>query len=355
MDSSNKNYHFPLMLLAVIALIAAAWAGLLRLGWQWPALQPQLPLSHGPLMVAGFFGTLISLERAVAAGKRWTYLSPLLNGVGGVLLASGVGGQIGPILLSLGSAWLVLVFVVVLRQHLAGYTLVMALGAVALLVGNLLWLFGWPVYTFVLWWAGFLVLTIAGERLELSRMVPRSQFSNTSFALVTVLYLAGLVVMLLAWDWGVHIASAGILGLAIWLLRYDIARRTVQQEGLTRFIAVCLLSGYGWLLFSGVMGLIYGGVAAGPIYDAMLHGVFLGFVFAMVFGHAPIIFPAVLGLNIQYRPPFYIPLALLHASLLLRTVGELAGLGWARLWGGLINVIVVMMYFGMIAVFRGHE
>ena len=54
------------MLLAFVILTAAAWAGLLRLGWAWPVLQPTLPVSHGPLMVAGFFGTLIALERAVA-------------------------------------------------------------------------------------------------------------------------------------------------------------------------------------------------------------------------------------------------------------------------------------------------
>ncbi len=348
METNNKLYHLPLMLLAILTMIAAAWAGLIRLGWGWPALQPTLPINHGPLMVAGFFGTLISLERAVALGKRWTYLGPLMSGLGGILLAFGVNTIAGPVLLAMGSLWLVIIFAVVLKQHLTSYTVVMALGALALLVGNLLWLFGWPIYQFVLWWAGFLVLTIAGERLELSRMMPRTQFSIIAFVLTTVLYLAGMIVMLISWDLGVRVAGVGLIGLAIWLLRYDIARRTVKQDGLTRFIAVCLLSGYVWLLGSGGLSLIYGGVVAGPIYDAMLHGIFLGFVFAMVFGHAPIIFPAVLGLDIRYRSSFYIPLVLLHLSLLLRTAGELAGLSWARLWGGLINVVAVMIYFGMI-------
>ena len=39
----------------------------------------------------------------------------------------------------------------------------------------------------------------------------------------------------------------------------------------------------------------------------------LGFVFSMVFGHAPIIFPAVLRVAVPYHPVFYVPLALLHA------------------------------------------
>lgn len=349
MEINAKTLNAPIMFLAILTLVAAAWAGIIRLGWGWPALHPKLAISHGPLMVAGFFGTLISLERAVALGKGWSYLGPLMSGLGGILLAFGINHIIAPILLTLGSLWLVIIFAVVLQQHLAGYTIVMALGALTLLVGNLLWLFDWPIHHFVFWWAGFLVLTIAGERLELSRMMPRTRFIHYTFGLTTFVYLVGLVVLLINWDLGIRLAGMGLIGLALWLLRYDIARRTVLQAGLTRYIAICLLSGYVWLLISGGLSLIYGGVVAGPLYDAMLHGIFLGFVFAMIFGHAPIIFPAVLGLDIQYRPIFYTPLILLHLSLLVRTAGEMAGFGWARLWGGLINVLAVLIYMGMIS------
>jgi hypothetical protein len=86
-----------------------------------------------------------------------------------------------------------------------------------------------------------------------------------------------------------------MLALALWLLRYDIARYTVRKTGLTRFIAVCLLSGYIWLGLSGLLALRFGGVTAGFQYDALLHTLFVGFVISMIFGHAPIIFPAVLG------------------------------------------------------------
>ena len=160
--------------------------------------------------------------------------------------------------------------------------------------------------------------------------------------------VVGLVILLFLWDLGVRIAGVGMLGLALWLLGFDIARRTVKQTGLTRFIAVCLLSGYVWLLVAGTIALVYGAVPAGPIYDAMLHAIFLGFVFAMIFGHAPIIFPAVLGLDIQYKPNFYLPLILLHISLAIRIGGELLGSGGARLWGGLLNVLAVLLYVGII-------
>ena len=52
--------------------------------------------------------------------------------------------------------------------------------------------------------------------------------------------------------------------------RHDVARRTVRQSGLTRFTAVCLLSGYFWLAVSGVLAVYFGTVLAGAAYDAIL-------------------------------------------------------------------------------------
>jgi presenilin-like A22 family membrane protease len=80
----------------------------------------------------------------------------------------------------------------------------------------------------------------------------------------------------------------------------------------------------------------------------MLHAIFLGFVFAMIFGHAPIIFPAVLCFDIEYKPSFYFSLVLLHASLVVRVAGELLGSGTARLWGGLFNILAVILYLIMV-------
>jgi hypothetical protein len=345
----HKRLRLPIMGLALIVLTGATWAGFLRLGWQWPALQPSLPINHGPLMIAGFFSTLIALERAVAIGKSWTYIGPILSGVGGLLIVFGIPGSAGPVFMTLGSLSLVVVFAVILRDHRSDYMIVMALGAVALLIGNLLWLLGWQVHQFVLWWAGFLILTIAGERLELGRMVQKPKYSQPLFYLIALIYITGLVFMLFSRDAGVRISSVGTMALAIWLLSFDIARQTIKRTGLTRFIAVCLLSGYVWLIISGLVGLVYGAVPAGPIYDTMLHSILLGFVFSMVFGHALIIFPAVLELNIEFKPQFYYPLILLHASLILRTAGELSGLAWTRLWGGLLNAIAVMIYLVMIS------
>jgi len=43
------------------------------------------------------------------------------------------------------------------------------------------------------------------------------------------------------------------------------------------------------------------------------------------------------------------PLILLHISLIVRIGSELLGSGPARLWGGLFNVIAVILYLGMLA------
>jgi hypothetical protein len=64
----------------------------------------------------------------------------------------------------------------------------------------------------------------------------------------------------------------------------------------------------------------------------------------MIFGHAPIIFPAVLGKPISFRITFYGHLALLHLSLSLRVIGDLAPWSQGRLWGGLLNAAVLLLF-----------
>lgn len=332
------------MLLAMASLLAALWSGLLRMGWPWPLLQPTLPMAHGPLMVSGFLGTLISLERAVALDRRWAYAAPLCTGLGGALLILGRGGVAGPLLVTAGSIGLAAIFGVLLRMQNERFAQVMALGAGTWLIGNLAWLGGTSVFAVVPWWMGFLVLTIAGERLELSRMMMHAPRVQQQFLGLIGLVVAGLVTLAFWPSIGARIAGLALVGLAVWLSRYDVARRTIRQQGLTRYIAVCLLSGYLWLGIGGAMAFAYGPVIAGPAYDAILHAVFVGFVFAMIFGHAPIIFPSVLGLPIHYRPLFYGPLALLHLSLAVRLIGDGTGLMALRRWGGLINAAAILFF-----------
>jgi hypothetical protein len=144
---------------------------------------------------------------------------------------------------------------------------------------------------------------------------------------------------------GVRVIGAGLVALTCWLARYDVARRTVHQRGLTRFMAVSLLGGYVWLGVGGVIAIISGVSMPGVVYDALLHAVFVGFVISMLFAHAPIIFPAVLGLPVAYRPAFYLHVGVLHLSLLVRVAGDLNDeLGRFRSWGGLFNALALLLF-----------
>ncbi len=340
----------PLMLLAAFALLAGLWAGLLRLGWQLPPLSLALPANHGPLMISGFLGTLISLERAVALGQyqgvRYRYyLAPLLAGLGAVFLFVTVPSVIPRGLMTLAALGLVLLFVIICRLQPTTDHLVMGLGAVLWLVGNGLWLTARPLSQVVPWWVGFLVLTIAGERLELARVLLHKDSARRAFVLVGAIFIAGLLLSLVRHDAGVRLAGLGLLGLGGWLWRFDIARRTIRNTGVTRFIAACLLPGYVWMMVGGVLWLGYGGhYSAGPVYDAMLHVVFVGFVFSMIFGHAPIILPALLGVQVSYTPLFYLPLGLLHLSLGLRIAGDILFWSATRHWGGLLNETAILLF-----------
>ncbi|MGH7986790.1 MAG: hypothetical protein ACREQX_10975 [Candidatus Binataceae bacterium] len=343
----RPHSRYALLALAIFALLAALWAGLLRLGWSLPPLQPGLYLAHGPLMVSGFLGTLISLERAVAVARKPAYLAPALTALGALALIFNLPDPVGAVLITAGSAALLWNFAIILRRQTALFTVTMTLGALAWLIGNCLWLFGEPIPLMVFWWAAFLVLTITGERLELSRMMKPTRLSRVLFATAAIVYLSGIATASFRLAPGMRVAAIGVIVLALWLALYDVARRTVYQKGLTRFIAASLLGGYAWLAASGVLWFVFAGALAGYRYDAMLHSVFLGFVFSMIFAHAPLIFPAVTGKSMPYRRSFYVHVVLLHLSLLLRIVGgDLLGSFPAYQWGGLLNVVTLLIFLG---------
>ncbi len=341
-----KYERLPLIALSMFALLAALWGGLLRLGWNAPAMEPGLYMAHGPLMIGGFLGTLISLERAVALGESWSYAAPILSGMGALALILGVPDPVGPLLITLGSLGLVANFAAILRRQAALFTVTMALGAIAWFAGNILWLAHTPVMGMFFWWAAFLVLTIVGERLELSRLTGLSERSRPLFLLGLGVFLAGLAVTLHAPAYGLRLAGLGMFAMALWLSRYDLARRTARQPGLTRFIAVNLLAGYFWLGAGGLAWFWFGNDLTTFHYDVMLHGVFLGFVFSMIFAHAPIIFPAVLQRPLSYRRAFYVHSVLLHLSLVLRVGADLCGWYTGYQWGGLLNVIALLVFVG---------
>ena len=348
MSDLTPGKRLPLLFFGMLSLVGGVLAGLARLGWDVPAPAAQAAGLHGPLMIAAFFGTVISLERAVAIGQGWAYVAPLAAGSGGVALLASAPLGIGQALGTLAALGLMAASGVAWHRQKAVFTVVLGLGAACWLIGNLIWVASGDIGAAVPWWLLFLVLTIAGERLELTRFLPTPALARKLFIAIVGCLLASSA---LGSD---RLFAGGLIALAGWLLRYDIARRNIGTQGLTRFIATCLLSGYAWLAVAGLLGL-GGALAPGhPWRDAALHAVSLGFVFAMVFGHAPIIFPAVTRIKIPYHPALYLPLALLHLTLAVRILGGLGDNFVLRQYAALSNGLALLVFIAtMVTLVRG--
>ena len=180
-----------------IVLIAALYGGLERLGWRLPPVDAGTSSVHGALMIPGFFGAVIGVERAVALTTgarrraRLAFAGPALCALGALLLVIDPGGAAGRLALTGGSFALVCVYAAVIWRQPTLFTVTMGAGAYALLIGNALWSSGEPISGIVHWWIAFLVLTIVGERLELARMIRPTRGRTAAFAAAALLYLGG--------------------------------------------------------------------------------------------------------------------------------------------------------------------
>jgi hypothetical protein len=327
-----------------VALLLGMGVGLRRAGWELPLPSGLEPGDHAALMVSGFLGTLISLERAVALRLSWSFAAPAASALGTLALLTGLPRLLAAGLFATAGGVLGLVYGHVVRLQPAPFTATLAGAAGAWLLGTLAWAAALPVATWVTAWAAFLVLTIVAERLELSRLARLPRVAWSAFAAAAALHGGAVVLSFLNPSLGVRLSGLSFAGWALWLVRFDVAWRTVRVPGLPRFAAAALLLGYGWLLVAAVLWLTSPGLPAGLRYDAEVHALFLGFVFSMVFAHAPIIWPSVLGGELRFHPRFYAHLVLLHLSVLLRVAADLAGSAPARRWAVALNTLSVLLF-----------
>jgi len=336
----------PLLLALVAAsLVAAVLGGLLRAGSGWPDAAGSVVLghaavAHAALMMCGFLGTVVAIERAVAIKLRPAYVAPCVSGFAGVLAMAGRSDIAAWLWAFAGLVFVGVNVVVVLRQA-APHTVLLLLGALAWLVGNLLFAVDLAGTAVLPWWFAFLVLTIAAERLEMTRLMRRHPAAQPSLHAILFTLLAAAALSAAEPVPGGVVYGAALAALAAWLGVFDIARRTVLSHGLSRYMAVCLLSGYAWL---GVAGVAWAAMSIGlPARDLALHALGLGFIFSMVMGHAPVILPAVAGIKLLFGPWFYAPLALMHASLALRLLGGLASTE-LRVTGAALNAVALALF-----------
>lgn len=306
---------------------------------------PGLSVQHGPLMVCGFLGVLLPLERAVAIRQKWMFAVPAAAGLGWVALL--FVPFLGGLLITLASLGMVAILGTMVRRDPHLHTVTMLVGVMAWTAGNVLWVSGLPIFRIVYLWMAFLVLTIAGERLELSRVLRPGPRQFRLFGLIVSVLIVGVLLATFNLNLGARLAGFSMLALSLWFLRNDLATRTIHHtNGLTRYIGWCLFTGFLWLGVGGILLLCFGGQFAGPYYDAALHAIFVGFVISMIFGHAPIIFPAILGVPILFHPVFYAQLILLQFSLVIRLLGDLTALPELRRWGGLLNEVAILLFLG---------
>lgn len=311
---------------------------------------------HGPLMVLGFLGTLISLERAVAARVGWAYAAPLLTGLGALVAIPTTTRSTGVVLLTAGLLALVVVYGRLWRRSRDDLVLVQMAAAGSAVLASVLW----PrtdVATALPWLVGFIVLTIAAERVELARLEIRHG-SGILVGLTGAYLLAGTVALL--WPRvGTRALALTLLALTAWLALSDVARRTIRLAGQARFSAAALLTAYLWLAVAALTWLSAGPLATSDAYDTVVHGVFLGFAMSMVLAHAPVILPAVIRRPLPYRPVFWLPFLVLHVGLAVRLLlGH--GIPAERLWqAGALGTVLALVLLPVVLVSavvrdRGH-
>lgn len=340
----SGGFRLIWMLPAGFALLAGLDAGLLLLGLPAPITASRLPQVHGMLLVLGFVGTLISLERSTALARPIGFVVPALLGIGGVLLVvPAVPLVVAKIVLALGAASFTALYVPLWRRQFDHTLLTQLLAAGLATAGAVLWIGQGSMSRIIPWLVGFLVLTIAAERVELARitMGPKAGIRLLAHGwAVTISLVVGLTFP----DAGAILLGLSLLSLTGWLIVHDVARRTIRASGVTRYMAACILAGYVWLAVAGLV-LLLGTPDAQPAYDAVVHAVFLGYTFSMIMAHATTILPAVLHIPLPYRPAFWAPISILQVALIVRVwIGD--GLGMPIAWqiGGVLGVVALLLF-----------
>lgn len=327
-----------------LAMLAGVFGGMVRLGWGLPLAVPAA--HHGLLMSGGFLGTLITLERTVVLPSRWWRLFPLLSAMGTVLL---LVGELRPALIAMmvANLGLIAAYAGQMRHHREAHWYLFVAGALCWLLGNAVLWRSALVPAATPWWIAFIMLTIVGERLELTRYLPVPPWAKALLWVVLTSFLAG--VLLPFHGAGSKVLGVSAVAVALWLMRYDMARVGVRKAGFHRYVAAGLLVGYGWLLLHGLLLLL--GEAHPLFYDLYLHSFFLGFAFSMIWAHAPIILPSVLrSPHRPYHPLLWVGWALFQLTLSARVAFALQGAVHLRRVFGVANGFTIVLMFAAMAV-----
>ncbi len=334
-----KKALYIVMPLAFISMITGIYSGIIRIGQPLPS-GAYLPIAHhGVLMAGSFLGTLICLERVVTFPDKRAWITVILMAFSFPLFVFNQA-QHGVLCLLAGSTGYSWISINNYRKYKLKGDLIMAVGSVFQVIAYIIFFLTFSYPKAFAGWLLFLILTIIGERLNLTRFLPVSKkaFYEVYFwigllLLSSFLYHFGLKV----------IVGLSMAGLAQWLLRHDIVRINLRRTGHYHFLGLALLPAYLWLGVTGFLSMLEMGNPY--LYDAVLHSFFVGFVLSMILAHAPIIFPGLLGIKTTpFHPVMYVWLAGLHASLIIRIYGDMTENFELRKLGGICNGVFFVIY-----------
>lgn len=299
---------------------------------------------HGPLMVFGFVGTAITLERAIALRRKWALLGPLSLIIGSIIAVLSGLHYYSATLWSLGFVFLCAIYYHIYRRQPTLTLIIQTAGAIAAIIAALRWLSTQDFHHSLIAAAIFVVLTVIGERIELARL----QFPTGPEQKVTALSLfilcAG-VIAIVEEDLGSRSVGLGFLILTIYMARRDVARNLIRSTALPRYSAVLMLLAYFWLGVGAIAWIVLGNQTEGYRYDIIIHTMFLGFTMSMIFAHAPIIFTSVLKQSQVYSPVLYFPVIIMQLGLICRVaIGDV--LEHQSIWqlGGVLNVLALVAF-----------
>ncbi|MDN4165025.1 hypothetical protein QWY31_05895 [Cytophagales bacterium LB-30] len=344
--ATNPSSGFKIIYLipfVLLALLLGMNGGLLRLGWEFPL--SATAASHGLLMTGSFMGTLITLERISTMPNTGWRIFPLSGAISALFFALG-WFHAGLAALLFANAGLLLFYFKQMGQHKELYWYLLLAGSLCWLIGTLLVWKTLFIPRAVGWWMAFLLFTIVGERLELTRFLPVPQKAFYALALFFGLVLLSL--FLPFHEGGRWLLGLAVIGIGLWLSRYDMARITVKKTGYYRYIGTALYAGYGWLIALGLV--LFSMEDSAFFYDVFVHAFFLGFAFSMIWAHAPLIFPSLIKKQgPAYHPIIWFGWSLFQITLLARLLSALLGASTLRQWFGMTNGLSIFLLFASIA------
>lgn len=342
MQATPIRFVFPFLISGLILGIAGGWVRLGFLDWYVPGTASE----HGLLLVGGFMGTLICVEVVSARTHESWLVVPFLSGCSiPVLLVPG-WSNFGHYMLLLASVGLVaLHYQQTVRNPVASRVMGLV-GSASWLLGNFMVVSTGFVAAAVPWWMAFLLFAILAQLLNAASAKPRTGPTVTMAYLFSAAFIAGVWLPFHgAGAWLMGLSVSGIACSLLWLQRRHAGDRFRDLCGYSH---ISLVTGFLWLFTNGLV-LCFAGQHPW-YYDLYIHSFFLGFVFSVVWAHAPIVLPKVLGLHgVPYHWSIWIVWVLFQGSLSGRVLSSLLGNSEWRTCYGVLNGWTILAMFAWLA------